>query len=141
MVVIVLAALALPIGLVIWGLRSKDAKAGPPPEELREALNAIAEKGLPSTSLAEKNTEAALVVADVSSTAKSLAALVTELGGTCLEAEPASGSTRIVVSITPTNFPEFLRRAELITGQKLPLKTEDPTPALLVISLSPTAKP
>lgn len=139
MVFVVLTALALPIGLVVWAFAGKSSKSAPEPTELRNALNAIAEKGLPSTSLSTETPEIALMVADVPKASKSLSALVAELGGTSLEGDPASGISRIVVSLGPDKLPEFQRQTELLTGQKLSLP--DVPPPLLVITLTPAGKP
>lgn len=142
-IALVLLALALPVGLVIWSFAGP--KSGGPeieaPAELRDALTAIAEKGLPMASMDSNGRELTLEVPDVSKAAISLTTVVEGLGGTSLEGTPEGGNLRVLVSIQAEKFPEFVRQAELITGKKIPSKENEEFSGMIGINLVPAGKP
>jgi len=142
-IALVLLALALPVGLVIWSFAgpkagSQDREA---PSELRDALTAIAEKGLPPATVDSNGRELTLEVADVSKAASSLTTVVEGLGGTSLEGTPEGGGLRVLVSIQTEKYPEFVRQTELITGKKIPSKENEAFSGMIGITLVPAGKP
>ncbi len=142
-IALVLVALALPIGMVIWAFAGPKTEAveREAPPELRDALTAIAEKGLPPVTVDSSGRELAFEVAEVSKAANSLSTLAAELGGTSLEGIPEGGSLRILVSIEPAQFPEFVRQAELITGKTFPSQPDEEFSGMIGITLTPAGKP
>ncbi len=142
-IALLLVALALPIGMVIWAFAGSKTEATAPeaPAELREALTALAEKGLPPATVDSSGRELAFEVADVPQAAKSLSALTAGLGGTSLEGTPENGALRVMISIQPEKLPEFVRQTELITGKKFPAQQEEEFSGMIGINLTPAGKP
>lgn len=142
-IALVLVALALPIGLVIWAFAGPKTEAieREAPAELRDALTAIAEKGLPPATVDSSGRELFFEVADVPKVASSLSSLASDLGGTSLEGAPESGALRILVSIQPEKFPEFARQTELITGNKILSHENEEFSGMIGINLTPAGKP
>jgi hypothetical protein len=142
-IALLLLALALPVGLVIWafaGPKSGGAEREAP-AELRDALTAIAEKGLPPATVDSNGRELIFEVPDVSEAAGSLTSVAEGLGGTSLEGNPEEGRMRVLVSIQAEKFPEFVRQAELITGKKIPAGGNEEFSGMIGITLVPAGKP
>ncbi|MEX1119088.1 MAG: hypothetical protein WEB60_09865 [Terrimicrobiaceae bacterium] len=142
-IALILMALALPIGLVIWAFvgSNQPTTEQEAPAELRDALTAIADKGLPPATVDSSGREVFFEVVDVPKASNSLSALAVELGGTSLEGVPEEGALRILVSIPPEKFPEFVRQTELITGTKFLTKEGEDFSGMIGISLTPAGKP
>lgn len=142
-IALVLVALALPIGMVIWAfaLPKPGAIEQEAPAELRDALTAIAEKGLPPATVDSSGREVFFEVSDVTKAARSLSTLAADLGGTSLEGTPENGVLRIMISIQPEKLPEFVRQAELITGKKFLSKEDEEFSGMIGINLTPAGKP
>jgi len=135
--------LALPVGLMVWGFAPRKPSADPAdaaggPDPLRAALERSADSALQPAPLAEAAAELTLRVADVGRSAKNLAALATELGGSALVEERSTSEIRVLASLPIGTGAEFSRRAALATGIPVDL----PEGAGVVgLTLVPSAKP
>jgi hypothetical protein len=140
MAAIAAIALALPIGMVVWTLVPKSAKEAPEaPGELRKSLEALADSSMKPEGLDAGTLHARVLAPDVEKAAGHLRELVRGLGGTCVDAADESGRKRLLIAVPPEACGEFLRRAELLTGEEMPQVAGNAP--LFSIELVPASKP
>jgi len=130
LLVVILAALVLPLGAVFFALIPRGASPAQisEPEGLRERLEQLAGQKLAAGLPEASGMEWRIMVPELARTARHIEDFARELGG----ASVASGSSRILVSVPGENFPEFLRRVSVLTGAALPAIEK---PGLVAIEL------
>ena len=140
---LILLALALPVGLIVYGITrnssSNVGNSGEPaaPSELRNSLEAMAEKSLPAPDLQPGSLlEARVPAADPAALRETLTALVERLGGTTL---PSSGEDegRLLISLPAGTAGDGLRQLELATGTALPAPGDPADSLLLELRVEP----
>lgn len=133
-----MAALVLPIALVVWAFIPKKQPPAEAPPELRTSLEAIVDRGLPEVKLKSPALDAKLEVVDPRKAAKLVEETATELGGTALPGEPDEEGIRLVVSLPEAQLGEFARRFGLITGSPLPV-SEAGSDTIIALTFTPAA--
>ena len=132
-ILITLAALALPLGLIAWGVtvwsRSNvnvsapeveiSDEPNPAVEALRQVLEGVVDKEFPPPAAEEVLSEISLRVVDTGKTAQDAGRLASELGGVALDGNTEENA-RLVFSVPAEKISEFIRRMELLTGSKFP---------------------
>ncbi|GAB4176571.1 MAG: hypothetical protein Fur0032_16580 [Terrimicrobiaceae bacterium] len=127
-ILLLLGMLALPVGLVVWGLTQREAlspaaKESPAAAEsgqdgfLKQSLESIAEDTLAPVPLLEESRDQILAVVDPGHAAELAGRLAGELGGTALPPEETGdGGVRVVFTIPEESLAEFSRRLALVAG-------------------------
>lgn len=140
---LILLALALPVGLIIYGITQNSSSnvgnTGKPaaPLELRNSLEAVAERSLPTPDLQPKGLlEARVPAANPAALQETLTALVKRLGGTALPSSEADEG-RLLISLPAGTAAEGLRQIELATGTALPTPSDPAASLLLELRVEP----